>query len=205
MCVGFEVLTVEVATCFTLISCLAYSQPWRRKQHIPPKDGWLSTDYTARCSTNPWWEPRSTHLTASTLFMFGFGCGVPVLPHYRCNRSAGEWLMLHLRFMSLCLSILYTPVSSCIYKQAIKTFNKWTSWCEAKYKRKRHCHCGIFGLGSAGSVKGGVGLMAERTEQYNHYTNLLTAVSRTLVTCVASPGHPHSRHLRCFTRASCRW
>lgn len=35
-----------------------------------------------------------------------------------------------------------TPVSSCIHKQAIKTFNKWAPWCETKYKRKRHGHCG---------------------------------------------------------------
>lgn len=31
--------------------------------------------------------------------------------------------------------------------------------------------------------------MAEGTEQYNHYTNLLTAVSCTLVTCAVSPKH----------------
>lgn len=31
--------------------------------------------------------------------------------------------------------------------------------------------------------------MAESSEQYNHYTNLLTAVSCTLVTCAVSPQH----------------
>jgi hypothetical protein len=90
-----------------------------------------------------------------------------------------------MRFCTLC-----TPVSSCKHKQAIKTFNKWASWCEAKYKRKRHCHCGIFGIGSVGSVRGEAGLMAESTEQYNHYTNLLTAVS---------PSRTRTRHLRCST------
>jgi hypothetical protein len=101
----------------------------------------------------------------------------------------GEWMMFLIRLRLLHLCIMYTPVSSCIYKQAIKTFNKWASWCETKYKRKRHCHCGIFGIGSAGSVKGEVGLMAESTGQYNHYTNLLTAVSCALVTCAVSPQH----------------
>lgn len=118
---------------------------------------------------------------------------LPTTPVKRPASKIQRFFRLASGKMCVHFRILCTPVSSCKHKQAIKTFNKWASWCEAKYKRKRHCHCGIFGIGSVGSVRGEAGLMAESTEQYNHYTNLLTAES-----CAQT----RSRHLRSSTSAS---